>query len=124
MCSYSSRTDTNRFTASNARDICGIRQQSFDNALLVIRNMIDLQIKEAARKGFSEVSVDVPRTIFGHDMYEFVPMCRAVARQLRTDGYSLNGSLPNFTISWHPKTSRPSTAPKALITVPKPKTSK
>lgn len=92
--------NTVRMTAQEARDMLGMKKDSFLRTLGIIRQMCDSSIKEACRRGRDCLKFDVPPTIFAREYYDPRAMGRELAKQLYEDGFDVQGTVLHFTISW------------------------
>ena len=115
-----------RFTADQALDISHSKHEAFDKTLGIIRNMIDNQIRDAAKMGKQSVNIEIPRTVFGRESFDVIEMGRALADHLFEDKFNVTGTYTRFIISWGekrtPRDARivgpTATKDKPLITVP------
>lgn len=89
-----------RLTAKDARDIMTIKKDSFNKTLNIIRQMCDNAIKDACRRGFTNVTFEPPKTIFGREGYDPKAMGRALALQLYEDSYDVSGFTNKLLIKW------------------------
>lgn len=122
----SKRHVTDRFTADQALDISLSKHEAFEKTLGIIRNMIDNQIRDAAKLGKQSVTIEIPRTVFGRESYDLIEMGRALADHLFEDKFNVTGTYTRFMVSWGDKRSprptrvvRPQTA-KPVISLPVP----
>jgi len=95
-----------RFTADHALDISLSRHESFEKTMSIIRNMIDNQIRDAAKMGKQSVSIEIPRTVFGRESFDVIEMGRSLAEQLFEDKFNVTGTYTRFIITWGVKTPR------------------
>ena len=92
-----------RFTADHALDISKGRHEAFEKTMNIIRNMIDSQIRDAAKMGKQSVAIEIPRTVFGRETFDIIEMGRALADQLWEDKFTVTGTYTRFNISWGDK---------------------
>lgn len=137
MSSYKSAKRQDRFTADHAMDITMSRHESFEKTMAIIRNMIDEQIRDAAKTGRQSAFIELPKVVFGRESYDLVEMGRAIVDQLFEDKFDVSGTYTRFTVRWGEKkktnlmVTRPGTqqapqptvygARKTIINVPMPK---
>jgi hypothetical protein len=95
-----------RLTAMEARDLMNIKKESFERTLSAIRQMCDINIKDASRRGQHFLSFDVPATVWGRDGYDHQTMGRTLAEQLFEDGFDITGTTVKLMISWGPSKSK------------------
>lgn len=129
--SYKSSKRQDRFTADHAMDITLSRHESFEKTMAIVRNMIDEQIRDAAKTGKQSIFIEVPKGVFGRENYDLVEMGRAIVDQLFEDKFDVSGTYTRFTVRWGDKRNRnlmvtkPSststTVHKPVINVPIPK---
>lgn len=89
-----------RFTADEAREFMNIKKERFDRTLYIIRQMCDMTMRDASRRGQHKVSFDVPSTVFGREGYDRHSMAKALASQLFDDGFDVSGTTSRIVISW------------------------
>jgi len=89
-----------RFTADHALDISRGRHEAFEKTMNIIRNMMDNQIRDAAKMGKQSVTIEIPRTVFGRETFDLIEMGRALAEQLWEDKFSVSGTYTRFVVSW------------------------
>lgn len=89
-----------RLTAQEARDMMCIKKESFEKTLGTIRQMCDIAIREASRKGNGSAIFDVPRTMWGRDDYNHDLMGKALAEQLFDDDFDVTGTTARLIVSW------------------------
>ena len=112
-----------RLSADTARDITCARRDVFDKTLGIIRNMVDVQIKDAAKLGKHSILVEVPRSVFGRGPYVVSEMGAALANQLHADGFNIKGTFVRMQVSWEQTTpaAPPPTQRHRIVNVPVPK---
>ena len=114
-------------------DITLSRHESFEKTLAIIRNIVDEQIRDAAKVGRQSVFIEIPKNIFGRESFDMVEMGRSIVDQLLEDKFDVTGMYTRFTVRWGDKRERnlmvkkpeprqplPKT-PKPVINVPVPK---
>lgn len=89
-----------RFTAQEARTLAGIKKESFERTLSVIRQMVDVIVREASIKGGDSVTFDVPEMVWGRDSFDRHAMGKALAEQLFNDNFDVTGTTAKLNISW------------------------
>jgi hypothetical protein len=125
----SSRTKPqDRFTADHALDITMSRHEAFEKTMSIIRNMIDSQIRDAAKMGRQSVNIEIPRTVFGRESFDPIEMGRSLAEQLFEDKFNVTGTYTRFIISWGEKKTprsnkivKPNAKTNPVISLPVPK---
>jgi hypothetical protein len=91
-----------RLTADEARDLMNIKKENFDKSLSVVRQMCDVTLRDASRRGQCSMRFDIPISIWGRDSYDQHTMGRALASQIFDDGFDVTGTTSRLNISWGP----------------------
>lgn len=100
-----------RLTAQEARDFSSIKKEAFDSALEAVRQMCDMCIRDASRRGKESCEFSIPRGIMGRETYNQHVMGKMLAQQLYEDDFDVTGTTDKLTISWGCE-ERPPPAPK------------
>jgi hypothetical protein len=93
-------TGGGRLTADDARDLMGLKRETFGRTLVIVRHMCDAAIKDAGRRGRCDVVFDVPASVWGRETYDQREMGTALARQLYEDGFDVTGTNVRLHVHW------------------------
>ena len=105
-------------------DISICRHEAFEKTMGIIRNMIDSQIRDAAKMGKQSVTVEIPKSVFGRESFDIVQMGSSLADSLWSDKFNVRGTYTRFVISWGDSSKKKSSTDgraKMVINVPTPR---
>lgn len=97
---YNSVGNHNRLSATQAVELMTVKQESFVHTLGIIRQLCDERIRDAATTGLSRIVFDVPKFVYGRDVYNHKLMGEALARDLGASNYRVKGISTRLEISW------------------------
>jgi hypothetical protein len=90
------------FNVNDARRMVAENRELLEITIGLARRTCDVRIQDAARRGRTHASYDVPASIFGRPTYDRHELAAALAEALRADGFSagVDAGSTHITISW------------------------